>query len=181
MKRTILGGLLLACAGTASLHAQTRVYLAGGVTFPQGSFGDRAYAGWHGLATLNLSSPTQVYGLRFDVDYNRFGTSTETPVSPAAYGGARFTTTSGTLNLTYRLPMTNSAFSPYVITGLGVYVTDCSGAAGCGSSAHYGWNIGAGTKFYLFGLQGFLEGRFNRTGFRGAPVHYFPITLGLTL
>jgi len=177
MKRTRLAGAVLAiCVGASAAHAQSpwSLNIAAGASIPAGDLANRVSAGWHGLATVNLSSPTQVYGLRFDLDYSRFGYS-------ATSGVGRLTTTSGTVNLTYRLPMTDSPISPYLITGLGAYVTECSAATGCGTAADYGWNIGLGTKLYVLGLRSFLEARYHRTGFHGTSVHYFPITLGITL
>jgi hypothetical protein len=177
MTRTVLTGLALASLlGVARARAQSpwALNIAGGVSVPTGDLSDRVSTGWHGLASVSLSSVTQVYGLRFDAEYNRFGYSGSTALG-------RLTTTSGTVNLTYRLPRIDSPFSPYLITGLGVYVTDCSAATGCGSAAHYGWNIGLGTKWYVLGLHTFLEARYHRTAFHGASVYYFPLTFGITL
>jgi hypothetical protein len=179
MKRTILAGLALAIvAGANAAQAQKRVSLnlAAGVTLPQGDLADRVSTGWHGLATVNLSSPTQVYGLRFDLAHHRFGYNDDLR---ATVGNGRLTTTSATVNVTYRLPMNNAPLSPYLITGLGAYVTGCTQGADCDAAAHYGWNIGLGAKLYVLGFQSFLEARFHRTGHRGSDVYYFPVTLGI--
>jgi hypothetical protein len=188
MKRIFLAGLVLATITATAAQAQKKVALnlAAGVTLPQGDLADRVDMGWHALATVNLSSPTQAWGLRFDVAHNRFYQENEvaTPFQQTNYSGTdysgRFTTTSATANLTYRLPLYNVAFSPYLITGLGAYVSECSGGGTCDAAAHYGWNIGLGTKLYVLGFQSFLEARFHRTGFRGTDVHYFPITFGIS-
>ena|SRR5919204_4816317 len=177
MRRTFLTSLALASAVmVATVHAQSpwSLNIAGGLAIPTGDLANRVNTGWHGLATVSLSSPTQVYGLRFDAEYNRFGVDATSPIG-------RLTTTSGTINLTYRLPSVDSPFSPYLITGLGAYVTECSAASGCGTAAHYGWNVGLGTKLYVMGVRSFLEARYHRTGFHGSSVYYFPITFGITL
>jgi hypothetical protein len=84
---------------------------------------------------------------------------------------------SATLNLTYRLPMTNSPISPYVITGLGAYRSDC--VETCGASTRFGWNSGLGTKLNAIGLRTFLEARYHRTKRGNASLSYVPVTFGL--
>jgi hypothetical protein len=178
MKRAPMLLLALALAPIA-LSAQKKVSLnlAAGLTIPQGDLADRVDMGWHGLATVNLSSPTQVYGLRFDIAHHRFNYGDDLR---AAVGNGREQTTSATINLTYRLPMYDSPISPYLITGLGAYMTSCTQGPECDMQAHYGWNIGLGTRLYVLGFQSFIEARFHRTGHRGADVHYLPITFGIT-
>jgi hypothetical protein len=182
MKTLTIAILALTATTTFTpLEAQEKkvfINFAAGITLPQGDLADRVSTGWHGLATVNLSSPTQVYGLRFDVAHNRFGYDDQLTT---ALGKGRESTTSATINLTYRLPLNNAPISPYLITGLGAYVTECSQGPACDAQAHYGWNIGLGTKLYVLGVQSFLEARFHRTGHRGQDVHYLPITLGITL
>src|SRR5918999_3958824 len=126
MRRWILAAV---CAGVTSsvgpLEAQQRpisIGLAGGVSLPQGDLADGANTGWHALGTIALSTLMQPLGLRLDVAYNRFELSDV---------DANQSVGSATLNATYRLPMTNSPMSPYLISGLGAYRSDCSPAAGC--------------------------------------------------
>src|ERR687895_1095136 len=137
MRRWILAAV---CAGVTSsvlpLQAQQRpisIGLAGGVSLPQGDLADDANAGWHALGTLVLSTLMQPLGLRLDVAYNRFELS---DVDGNQSVG------SATLNATYRLPMTNSPMSPYVISGLGAYRGECSLALGCHATTKFGWNVG---------------------------------------
>lgn len=60
----------------------------------------------------------------------------------AALGGeGDQSTTSGTLNATYRLPMTDSPMSPYLISGLGAYHTERSLGPGCDGTTRFGWNV----------------------------------------
>ena len=179
MRHRALALLLGTAVPLAPLAAQRplRVGVAGGVSVPEGSLRDGAKTGWHALGTLALSSPMQPIGLRLDAAYNRFAFADG--VRTTSLGDGNQTVGSATLNATYRLPMTNSPLSPYVITGLGAYRTACSLGPGCEASTRYGWNAGLGTKVYTLGVTSFLEARYHRTSRGGSGVHYFPVTFGL--
>jgi hypothetical protein len=164
----------------ASLEAQRpiQVGLGGGVSIPQGDLADGVNTGWHALGTIALSTLMQPLGLRLDVAYNRF---TFSDATRAALGSSGYqTVSSATLNATYRLPMTNSPMSPYLISGLGAYRSECSAGPGCGVTVRYGWNAGLGAKFYALGFRSFLEARYHRTKRGDSGVYYFPVTFGLT-
>lgn len=182
MRRSILAiasALVLSPAGALLAQRPVSVGLAGGVSVPQGDLRDGASTGWHGLATISLSTLMQPLGLRLDVAYNRFDSSgaTRTAAGSAGYQ----TVGSATLNATYRLPMTDSPLSPYLITGLGAYRTGCSLGSGCDAVTRYGWNAGLGTKMSVLPFRTFLEARYHRTTRYGRGVTYFPITVGLLL
>lgn len=175
MRRWILAA---ACAGvtlSATAHSQQRpisVGLAGGVSLPQGDLANGANTGWHALGAVALSTLMQPLGLRLDIAYNRFD-------ADAADGNTSFG--SATLNATYRLPMTNSPMSPYLISGLGAYRTECSlDVVACDATTKFGWNVGLGTKLYLLGFRSFIEARYHGTS-RGDDndIAYFPLTFGL--
>jgi hypothetical protein len=168
-------GMALAAAPLGAQRPLT-VGLAGGVSLPQGAFGDGAETGWHGLATFALGSPMQPLGLRLDGAYNQFGFK---GAAAAATSGARQTITSGTLNVSYRLPAWRTPFSPYLIAGGGAYHLACSGGASCGATTKFGWNAGLGTKLTGLGLRTFVEARFHSVAEPGPNVRYFPVTLGL--
>lgn len=174
MKRTYVAILLaLLISGTSALSAQRKVSvnIAGGLSVPQGDLADRASMGWHGLATVDLGSPTLPQGLRFDLAYAQFGLD-------QTAGTGNQIILSGTLNFTYRLPSYNSPLAPYVIAGLGAYRTDCTPQ--CDAATRYGWNFGLGTKLYVLGMRSFIEGRYHLTKFHGTPMHYFPLTFGIS-
>jgi Outer membrane protein beta-barrel domain len=164
---------------TAALSAQRplSVGVAGGVSVPDGSLRDGARTGWHALGTLALGSPMQPLGLRLDAAYNRFAFTDQ--VRAALRGDGVQTVSSATLNASYRLPMTDSPLSPYLITGLGGYHTSCSLGPGCAGSIRFGWNAGLGTRLYTWGVTSFLEARYHRTTRAGRGVHYVPVTFGL--
>jgi hypothetical protein len=153
------------------------VGVGGGVSLPQGDLSDGASTGWHAIATIALSTLMQPLGLRLDAAYNRFAFTDE---AEAALGEDGFETVgSATLNVTYRLPMTDSPLSPYLISGLGAYRTECSAGPGCDATTRYGWNVGLGTKLYVLGFRSFLEARYHRTARGERDVNFFPVTFGL--
>jgi opacity protein-like surface antigen len=160
--------MLLLGAGAAHAQRPVTVNLGGGASFPVGAFADATKPGWHALAGLALGSLMQPMGLRLDLAHNRFEGEGAAPERQL---------TSGTLNLTYRLPMTNSPVSPFIIAGAGAYRAECGDDVDCGTATRFGWNAGLGMKFAGLGLKGFVESRFHAT--RG--VRYVPVTLGLTL
>jgi hypothetical protein len=179
MRRSILTAtLLLALAPITTLESQRAITVgvAGGLSLPLGDFGKAVDPGWHSLGTLAIGTAMQPLGLRVDAAFNQFARSATTP---AAASGSQ-TAASVTLNPTYRLPMTNSPLSPYVIAGAGAYRLACSGDLACDATTRFGWNGGIGAKFASFGLRGFVEARYNRIAFRNGAVHYIPFTLGLT-
>jgi hypothetical protein len=164
-------GLLCVLGCEAIAQRPLTLNLAGGVSLPVGHFHDVSNVGWHALAGFGVSTLMQPLGLRLDGAYNRFS---------AKSGGPTPAITSGTLNITYRLPMTNSPLSPYIITGAGGYHFSCSGTPSCTTFTRFGWNAGLGTKFAALGLKGFLESRFHAVNASGGNIRYVPITFGLT-
>lgn len=178
MKRSLLSIAVVGALATSSASAQRPVTLslAGGASLPVGGLRDDANAGWHGLAALALSTYMQPLGLRLDAAYNRFPSR---DAAPATTGVDALVVGSATLNVTYRLPMTNSPASPYLIAGAGAYRSECDGAASCGdATTRYGWNAGLGFKFATPGLRTFIEARFHRTERGERKVQFFPATIG---
>ena len=180
MRRWIPAAVLVALIAPAtSLGAQRplSIGLAGGVSLPTGNLSDAATTGWHGLGTLALSSLVLPMGVRVDVAYNRFAFSDD---AQTQFGGdGNVSVGSATLNLTYRLPMTNSPMSPYLISGLGAYQSKCSVGPSCEATTRYGWNVGLGAKLAVLTLRTFVEARYHRTSRGNGGVHYFPVTFGL--
>ncbi|NUO37502.1 MAG: outer membrane beta-barrel protein [Gemmatimonadaceae bacterium] len=179
MRRWLLTAACAMLFAPVAVEAQRplSIGLGGGATIPTGDLRTNANTGWNALGTVALGSLMQPIGLRLDVAYNRFGGRG----IPAAGASGNLSVGSATLNASYRLPMTDSPLSPYVISGLGAYRTDCSGALACGATTRYGWNVGLGTKLNLLGAQTFLEARYHRTKRSGSTVQFFPITVGLML
>jgi hypothetical protein len=123
------------------------------------------------MATIGLSALMQPMGLRLDVAHARFS---------AVAADFEQGLTSATLNMSYRMPWTDSPLSPYLITGAGAYSFECFGSIDCGSTTRFGWNAGLGTKFAALGLKGFLESRFHSANAGVGYVRYVPLTIGIT-
>ena len=169
--RALLLGVALSAMAT-SAHAQgLTLNVAGGVAMPVGSFGEATGIGWHGLAGLGLTSIMQPIALRLDVAHYRFEAEETQPSRRI---------TSAVLNLSYRLPMTDSPLSPYLSAGAGAHWLECSGEPACGSDTRFGWNAGLGTKVAALRLKWFLEARFHAINAESGSVRFVPVTLGLT-
>jgi hypothetical protein len=169
--------LALAVAAIAMPAAGQRpisLGIGGGAVFPTGKLQDAVKLGWRALATVAVSSPMQPLGLRLDVAYDRFAFKDE-----VAAADETLSIGSATLNFTYRLPMTRSAFSPYLITGLGAYQSQCSDDGVCGSTTKFGWNGGLGTRINILGMQTFLETRFHSAGGAETTNRFFSSSFGL--
>jgi hypothetical protein len=173
----LIGALVGLLVAPTALVAQRPVSIgiAGGASIPAGDLRDALEVGWHGLATIAVSTLMQPLGLRIDVAYNRFAFSDNVATLAEGYRS----TGSITLNITYRLPMTNSPLSPYLISGLGAYRTECSPDSACEPTTRYGWNVGLGTKLFVLGFRSFLEARYHRTEIGDTDVQYFTPTVGL--
>jgi hypothetical protein len=172
--RTVLAAVVLLHGADVLAQRPISLSLAGGLSAPQGDLGNGADLGWHALGAINVSSMMLPLGLRLEGAYNRFQTSDAIATS---LGSGHQSVISITGNATYRLPMTNSPLSPYLIAGMGAYRTNCSG---CEGSTSFGWNAGLGTKLYFLGFRSFLEARFHSTERGRSSVNYFPVTFGIT-
>ena len=175
--------LVAACCtflpAVSPLEAQRPISIgiACGVSIPASDLRDGVDAGWHALGTVSLSTLMQPLGLRLDVAYNRFAFNDEAQAALGEDGHQEVA--SATLNVSYRLPMTDSPMSPYLISGLGAYRSECSAGPECEATTRYGWNVGLGTKLYLLGVRSFLEARYHRTDRGETDVHFFPVTFGV--
>jgi outer membrane protein with beta-barrel domain len=176
--RTLATAWLGIVSPIASVEAQRSISfgVGGGVSLPQGDVDDAVNTGWHALVTAALGSPMQPLGLRLDIAYNRFGFRDH---QAAAGGEGHQTVGSATLNVTYRLPKATWPVSPYILSGIGAYRTDCSLGPACESRVRYGWNYGLGARLFFLGFETFIEIRGHRTKSRIGDVHYFPLTFGI--
>ena len=175
MRIRLLTAVLTLFVGASPLLAQRplTIGLGGGASLPTGDFGKGAGAGWHALAVVGLESIFLPQSLRADIGYAVF------PFKDVGSVDADGSSTIGsaTLNFAYRLPMTNSPLSPYVITGFGWYQLGCRD---CESTIRSGWNAGLGTKFNM-GLRGFIETRFHSINASGGKIRFVPLTVGVRL
>ena len=164
----VLAAATLVCVPSLEAQRPLTLGVGGGVSLPEKEPGEGA--GWHALATLGWSLPMLPLGFRLDGTHARFD---------SAAGEERVS--SATLNATYRLPMTDSPLSPFLVAGAGGYHGECSLGPGCDGKVRFGWNAGLGAKLYFLGFRTFVEARYHRTERGGATVSYFPVTFGATL
>jgi hypothetical protein len=169
--RRILIALALVLSARAAAQGPVTLSLGAGASAPLGRLADNSSVGWHALASVGLGTLMQPLGLRLDAHHHRM---------TARAAGPDQAITSGTLNLTYRLPMTSSPFSPYIIAGGGAYRFACAGGTGCGSATHVGWNAGVGTKWAGFGFKGFVEARWNAINADAGNARFVPLTFAFT-
>jgi hypothetical protein len=169
--RSVVIVFTLLVSSHAAAQRPLTLSIGGGASVPLGQFADGASVGWHALASVGLSTYMQPIGLRLDAQHDRF---------TAKAAGPDQAVTSATLNLSYRLPHTNSPFSPYIIAGGGAYRFECFGGTDCGSATRVGWNAGVGSKFVGFRLKGFIEARWHAVNADGGNVRFVPISLALT-
>jgi hypothetical protein len=166
----------LAPLGAPEAQRPISVGVAGGVSVPQGNLRDGANTGWHALGTIALGTLMQPIGLRLDAAYNRFAFSDGVGATAGLDGHQSIG--SATLNASYRLPMTNSPLSPYLIGGVGAYRSDCSlGTASCAAVTRFGWNAGLGTRMRVLPFGTFIEARYHRTRRSG----FVPVTVGVVM
>jgi hypothetical protein len=161
IRALIVAAAIVGAANSVEAQGIT-FHIAGGAAFPVGSFGDAAGTSWHGLAGIGLASLMQPISLRADIAHYRFDSRI----------------TSATLNLNYRLPLTDSPLSPYVSAGAGAYRLECE--PDCGDDTRFGWNAGLGTKIAALRMKWFLESRFQAITAESRNVRFVPLTLGLT-
>jgi hypothetical protein len=97
-------------------HAQPRLSLGGGPSYPLAALADNFDDGWHAQASASLSVPLIPLALRVDAAFHRFSRA-----------GDDFQVIAGSLNGVVRLP--SLLLVPYVIGGIGAYsssVTDAT-------------------------------------------------------
>jgi opacity protein-like surface antigen len=187
MRPTVTAALLLLATSvftpaSASLAQRTQrlvsIGVGGGASMPLGASGDQLIFGFHGLGTLAVGRPTFPVGLRVDLAYDQFQFERALLGAAGPPGAARVLSFS--VNPTFELPANGTLVTPYFLGGVGSYSQGCTeSSSACHSSTNFGWNLGGGAKFQLFGLRAFAEARYHRTAESSLSTQYLPITLGL--
>ena len=176
-KIVLLGSTLAIALAAGSAEAQKPFSfgIAGGVSMPQGKYGDIAGNGYHATAALGLGLPLVPVGLRIEGSYNRFALSDEMEAVVGESGS--WSLASATANLTYSLPLPAVVLSPYVIAGAGMYMGNCS-MDNCDSQSDLGYNAGVGLKFKALVFSAYAEARYHSVQTEGESTNYMPITIG---
>jgi opacity protein-like surface antigen len=184
-------------------------FVEGGPSFPLGTTSDYFNTGWTlGGGFTVRQDPSQPFALRAELDYSRFGASSElvsagqeaseTQINggyadaiDAQVGGvfeqplnayARFYATGG-LGLAYRhIELTQTGPTPcnefLGVCGPGFGGSSTSGVAAY-DTTRFAWNLGAGMDFPLPGGQSwFVEARYERIETPGA-TEFLPVRIGI--
>jgi hypothetical protein len=154
---------------SAPAEAQMRTVtfgVAGGPTLPVGHLADDVNTGFHVQGSFALAPMTLPFGVRADLNYQRF---TET-----AHDDHTLTMLSGIVNGIFGLP--GVGMRPYLTAGVGAY--NQSGEHD-GDSTNVGVNGGGGLQFGLGGMNAFLEAKFHNVFTSGEATRFIPISLGI--
>lgn len=173
--RAAAAALALVAATSVVAEAQdTKGFgVTAGLALPTGDLADPGEAGLGFTVGGQYSMPLQnALGLRFNVDYTRFG------VDAAGFDGS-YSNLGGMANLVYNLN-TGTGLKPYLFGGLGYgnFTADIDGF-GSNSEAGLAFNIGAGYNFQMSGRNLFAEIRYVSQDVDGDNVTYLPIVIGL--
>jgi len=168
LRGLVAATVLVAATSTA---AQSQGFGASaGVALPTGDFGEGAKLGFHigGQYEMPLQN---ALGLRFNIDYGRYGLD-GIDGSTSLLGGIA--------NVTYNIDLGGSGLKPYVFGGLGFYNTtvDIDGLGSLDDS-NIAFNFGAGYNFAMSGRNLFAEVRYLSIRGDGGSLNTLPIVVGI--
>ena len=164
MKITILA-VLVALASPNLARAQWPVTfgIAAGPTFSS----DAEDVGYHVGALMALDPIMLPIGFRVDGVVNQFN-----------FPGGKTRIFDVSANLLYAMIPTPRV-KPYVIAGLGFYGSRVVDSSELGSN-DIGINAGAGLKFNLMVVNGFVDARFHHIFSDGGGTGFIPVSIGIT-
>ena len=166
LKQCLVAGLGLALVATPAF-AQGGLMVGGGLTMPQGDFGDGVKSGVHGMVALDFGVLGAPLGVRVDGSYhlNYF----DLPGDPDA--AANIIAVGG--DVVYSFPSPGA--HPYVLGGITWASLKCSGddCLNDDSESATGFNVGGGIRFG--GI--FAEAKYVSIG-GDLDIKYVPITVG---
>lgn len=190
--RVALAAAMLTIASTVrgQLPASPRplqIVIAGGATLPVGKFGDVHDLGLNANASL-LFNGTGLFRFRPEISYARFNVKNAAALlSATAQSGASTaidptTLLSGLANIEYALG--GRSIRPYLLGGVGAVSLSSNSATGSIRDSKAMVNVGAGFRFQLGSMSGFLEGRVNdipSDQFKSSikQVRTIPVTFGI--
>jgi hypothetical protein len=163
-------GAALLIAAPAEAQMRTVTFgVAAGPTLPIGHLGDDVNTGWHVQGSFALAPMSLPFGVRADLNYQRF---TETHDADH-----KLTMLSGIVNGIFALP--GMGMRPYLSAGVGAYNARGDEAHGSAESTDVGVNGGGGLQFGLGGMNAFLEARFHNVFSEGEATRFIPISIGI--
>jgi hypothetical protein len=156
-----------------AVHAQTSISASIGATLPIGTTGDAYDMGYNATLGIGIKPPVAPLGIRFEGMYNQME-------AKSALGdfGARML--AGIANVTVSgagMAVPNG----YLIGGLGMYNSACTGSCGLSTETNtdFGINVGAGLNIPLTGFGTFVEARLHVIMNDGTKTKFIPITFGM--
>ncbi|MGI8548797.1 MAG: outer membrane beta-barrel protein [Gemmatimonadaceae bacterium] len=170
-----------ATAGAQALTTSAKPYslgIAGGAAIPTGNLsstnglnGLGANTGYNVTGSLGIASPRYPISLRGDVAYNNFGLKNS---------AAKYHVWSGTANAVYSLPA-QAVARPYLIGGLGAYrPNSTAGNVKVSGNTKLGFDVGGGIIVPLYGLNAFIESRYNQYAVgNGRSMNFVHVTFGV--
>ena len=179
--RTFTIGLVALLSSAAVAHAQRPVsfVVSGGVTVPAGDLADFHDAGFHYDASLLFNIPGFPVTLRPEFSLTQMKLKIPTNIN-----GEDDVTKMTSLMGNLEFPL---AAGLYAIAGGGIMNLSVPGAATGGtdeSSSKFAFDAGAGFRFAMGSIRGFLEARigaasYDQGKFGFEKAQYFPVTFGL--
>ncbi len=148
----------------ASVEAQPRLMIGGGLSNPTGDFSDVAGSGFHGRAGLQIGVPAFPLAVRADGEYHSFGEE-----DPAL---GKYSILDGTLSAV--LSLGGIGLSPYVLAGIGAYRVSTDILDGSSQTGYHG---GFGVSLGALGFGGWVELRYVKI----EDLKYIPISVGIRL
>lgn len=162
--------MTVAATGVQAQEATKGIGATAGVALPMGDFGDIAGLGFHigGQYAMPLQN---ALGLRFNLDYGRYGLENNVDGNTSLLGGV--------VNLTFNIE-TGTGLKPYIFGGLGFYNTKIEiDGFGSDDSSDMALNFGAGYNFAMGGKSLFTEVRYLSIQGDGGNLNTLPIVIGL--
>lgn len=169
--------VLLAGASVAEAQRPFTVGLSAGPSLPASDFSGSHNIGINVAAHVGVGLPASALGLRFEGFYNLFDNTElafpNSDVNPELVN-TPVRIVGGNANVVYNF-FAGRGVGPYVIGGVGAYNVKPERSDG---STDLGFNAGAGGRFRVAAMGGFIETRLHAT--RGdLKLQYIPITVGI--
>ena len=168
--RRVLTLAFAAMLAPASVHAQPRLMVGGGITAPNGDATATMETGYHWQASLHVDIPTLPVAFRADGGYHRLN-------SPNP-GAAQNAILNGVLSLVYILP--GVGLQPYLLAGWGTYRVEAGPEGMTEAITDPGYHGGFGVAIGGLGLGAYAEIRYVQIN-AATTTRLIPFTIGLRL
>ena len=167
MKVTVYALVASLCIFATPSRARAQWPVSFGVAAGPTFSSDAEDVGYHVGGLMQLDAMLIPVGFRVDGVMNQFN-----------YPGGKTRIFDVSANVTYAMVPTPRV-KPYVIVGLGFYGSRVVGSSELGTN-DIGINAGAGVKFSLVVLNGFIDARFHHIFGEGGGTGFIPVSIGIT-